>query len=72
MAVKYLPVNAIVSKFDPSFDPYPERLEIKMSDGRTVSYVRDVQQPHPCFLKVMESLTRGYPKYGKHERRSEF
>lgn len=72
MSVKYLPdPAAIVAKFDEGRDPYPVRLVVRMSDGRTVKYVRDIEQPHPSFLKVMDGLTRGYPKFGKHEKRSD-
>lgn len=59
MAKPLAAVTAIWEKGSKS--EYPETIRIPMDDGHVVTYVINVDQPHPCFLNAMEIL-KSMPK----------
>ena len=49
----------------PGISKYPETIRVSFSDGKTVKYIIDIEQPHPCFEAAMENI-RNLEGY-KHE-----
>ncbi len=74
-----LPMVGVAAEWDHASSVYPDTLRVPMSDGKIVKYRLDVEQPHPCFVKVMGLLEKlpvyggpGTPGYkGRHEKRED-
>ena len=61
--IRVLPMPHVLGKWEHDYSKYPETIIVSFSNGKTVKYRIDVQQPHPCFeaaienIKNMEGLT---------------
>ena len=49
----------------PGISKYPETIRVSFSDGKTIKYIIDIEQPHPSCLAAIENIQKmeGY----KHE-----
>lgn len=66
------PLGNVAPIWDYDTSDYPDRIKVPMQDGHVVSYVREIEQPHPKCMKtidiirVMNDCTYGYqPKHTK-------
>ena len=66
------PLGNVAPIWDYDTSDYPDRIKVPIQDGHVVSYVREIEQPHPKCMKtidiirVMNDCTYGYqPKHTK-------
>ena len=53
---RVLPLPKVLGKWEHDDSKYPETIIVSFSNGKTVKYRIDVEQPHPCFLETMELI----------------
>lgn len=71
--VRILPTQHVTGYWEHAWSDYPDRVKVKMADGTKVTYVREIEQPHPqCakaidLIRVMNDCTYGgyQPKHTK-------
>ena len=56
--IRVMPLPKVTGVWDHTVSRYPDRIRVPMSDGKIVTYVIDVKQPHPCFEAAMKNLER--------------
>lgn len=56
--VRVLPLPQVLGEWEHDYSRYPETIRVSFSDGKTVKYRIDVQQPHPSFEAAMKNLER--------------
>ena len=52
------PLAAVTPVRDRESSKYPDRIRLAMEDGKTLTYVLEVEQPHPSFVEAIECLDR--------------
>jgi len=69
------PLNhAVAGIWDYDSSDYPDRVKIPMEDGQVISYIREIEQPHPkCLksielIKILKGCTYGGGKHAKKSR----
>ena len=51
------PLNhAVAGIWDYESSDYPDRVKIPMEDGQVISYIREIEQPHPKCLKSIDLI----------------
>ncbi len=48
--------NTVAPIWDYSTSDYADRIKVPMEDGRVITYVREIEQPHPKCLKTVELI----------------
>ena len=56
--VRVLPLPKVSGTWEHDYSKYPETIRVAFSDGKTVKYRIDIEQPHPCFEAAMKNLER--------------
>ena len=56
--VNVLPLPHVHGYYEHEDSKYPETIRVAFSDGKTVKYRIDIEQPHPCFLDSMELIDK--------------
>lgn len=68
------PLNHSVAPiWDYDTSDYPDRIKVPMEDRHVITYVREIEQPHPKCLKTVEliRIMKGYTfGGGKHAKKS--
>ena len=50
------PLGNVAPIWDYDTSDYPDRIKVPMQDGHVVSYVREIEQPHPKCLKTIDMI----------------
>lgn len=56
--VRVLPLPKVTGLYDHDVSRYPDRIRVPMADGRVVTYVIDVQMPHPCLEAAIRNIRK--------------
>ena len=54
--IRVMPLPKVAGYWEYETSKYPDVIKVSMSDGKVITYRRDVQQPHPAFLESMELI----------------
>jgi hypothetical protein len=52
------PLAAVTPVRDRESSEYPDRIRVAMEDGKVLTYVMEVEQPHPSFVEAIDCLNR--------------
>ena len=56
--IRVMPLPKVTGIWDHDASRYPDRIRVPMSDGKVVTYVMDVEMPHPCFEAAIRNIER--------------
>ena len=54
--IRIIPTPQVTGYWHHDFSDYPDEVKVKMADGKSVTYVRQIEQPHPQCLKSIELI----------------
>lgn len=72
--IRVIPTPQVTGYWHHEYSDYPDEIKVKMADGESVLYVRQIEQPHPqCqraidLIRIMGDCTYGGYK-AKHEKK---
>lgn len=64
MSEQIKPLNhSVAAIWEHESSDYPDLIKVPMEDGNVVSFRREIEYPHPSFVKAIGNIRTGY-KYG--------
>lgn len=68
--IRVIPTPHVTGYWHHDYSEYPDEIKVKMADGVSVRYVRQIEQPHPQCQKAIDlirAMNTGYR--AKHEKK---
>ena len=68
--IRVIPTPQVTGYWHHDYSEYPDEIKVKMADGHSVRYVRQIEQPHPQCQKAIDlirNMNTGYR--AKHEKK---
>lgn len=72
MTEQIKPLNhSVAAIWEHDSSDYPDLIKVPMEDGRIVSFRREMEMPHPSFVKAIGNIRTGYKLgyEGKHAKK---
>ena len=69
--IRVIPTTQVTGYWHHDYSDYPDEIKVKMADGKSVTYVREIVQPHPkCqrAIDLIRTMNTGYQ--AKHEKKA--
>ena len=54
--IRIIPTPQVTGYWHHDSSDYPDEIKVKMADGKSVIYVRRIEQPHPQCVKSIELI----------------
>ena len=70
-AIRVIPTPQVTGYWHHESSDYPDEIKVKMADGKSITYVRQIVQPHPQCAKAIDlirTMNTGYQ--AKHEKKT--
>ena len=68
--IRVIPTPQVTGYWHHDYSDYPDEIKVKMADGKSITYVRQIVQPHPQCAKAIDlirAMNTGYQ--AKHEKK---
>ena len=69
--IRVIPTPQVTGYWHHDYSDYPDEIKVKMADGKSITYVRQIVQPHPQCAKAIDLIRTMNTVYqAKHEKKT--
>ena len=69
--IRILPLPKVTGFWEHEESDYPDEIRVPMSDGKVITYRREIEQPHPQCMKAVDliRIMNNHTYGGKHAKK---